>query len=363
MKVKLGIDNFKDCEREGYIGMYSNISALNYRWERSIDIIKPNVVFVGEHGYFGEYREGEIYLDAVDPFLKVPLISIYKKESEELSKISTLFVDIQDVGVRTFTYIRDLYFLIENSKKFGYKIIVFDRPNPLSKTNSFGKPSKKDHYDIFAPFLPFIYPFTIGEIAIFYGDMLGVEVDVIKMTNYKKSMYFLDTKLPFSSPSPNLNSVNSVYLYPALVLLEGFKISVGRGTTKPFSIIGAPYFKDFELYHFLKSLKIKGLLLKPSLFVPYDNIFKEETCFGVELYVSNPKEFLPMRLAFHLIEYLLDKNVPLVEFTSGFNFIELLYEGVVSNIKKYGAEKFYESELKEGELFLNAVSKYFIYKN
>ena len=369
MKVKFGIENLKEVKRDGTIGMYTNISGVTSQWERSADIIKPDVIFTGEHGYYEEYQPGEKYYNYQDAFLKVPIVTVYrKKEVEEISKISTLYVDIQDVGVRAFTYVSSLFYLIKQSVYYEYKVIVLDRPNPLSGSNSFGSVSAASEVDVLAPFLPFIYPFTIGELALYYGKRLNADVEVVKMSNYSRDMYYKDTGLPFSSPSPNLSTEQSVYLYPALVLLEGFKVSLGRGTTRPFRLIGAPYLGETELYTFVKSLRLDGLLVKPAVFIPTDNIFKGERCYGVELFVSDVRKFPFMKLAFYLVDFFMRISAPLVKSVKsaqtddGANFIEILYnEEILSRIKSEGVEKFYEEEYKKGKAFLNDASKYFIY--
>lgn len=366
MKVKFGIDNLKEVKREGKVGMYTNISGVTSRWERSVDIIRPDVIFTGEHGYYEEYQPGEKYYNYRDAFLSVPVVTVYRKaDVEELSKISLLYVDIQDAGVRTFTYLSNLFRLIRESVKNSYKVVVLDRPNPLSGSNSFGSVSAESEVDVLAPFLPFVYPFTIGELALYYGDRLSTEVEVVKMSNYSRDMYYGDTGLPFSSPSPNLSTEQSIYLYPALVLLEGFKVSIGRGTQKPFRLIGAPYLGETELYTFVKSLRIDGLLVKPAVFIPTDNIFKGERCYGVEFFVNDVRKFPFMKLAFYLVDFFTRVSAPLVAFANrreGGNFIELLYnKKILSDVRSAGVEKFYEDEYKKGKAFLSDASKYFIY--
>ena len=364
MKVKFGIDNLKEVNREGRVGMYTNISGVTSQWERSVDIIKPDAIFTGEHGYYEEYQPGEKYYNYRDAFLDIPVITIYRKaEIEELSKISVLYVDIQDAGVRAFTYTSNLFHLIKESLKHSFKVIVLDRPNPLSGKHSFGPLSPQSKVDVLAPFLPFVYPFTIGELALYYGKKMDADVEVVKMSNFSREMYYEDTGLPFSSPSPNLSSVQSMYLYPALVLLEGFKVSVGRGTPKPFRLIGAPYLGETELYKFVKSLHIDGLLVKPAVFIPTDNLFKGERCYGVELFVNDVRKFPFMKLSFYLVDFFARISAPLIKFSqNGGNFIELLYnEKILYDMRRLGVETFYKEEYKKGMDFINDASKYFIY--
>ncbi len=362
--VKPGIENLANVDRTKTIGLFSNISGVNSRWERTVDIIKPKYIFTAEHGYFEEFLPGEKYFDARDPITGTPVVTIYGKENRrELSDTDILYVDIQDSGTRCFTYVNSLFKLIKKSAEIGFKIVILDRPNPISSLESFGSPEDKEFSPVSAPFIPFVYPFTIGELALFYADKANGNVEVVKMEGYKRSMFYENTGIPFSSPSPNLSSVQSVYLYPALVLSEGFDISVGRGTPKPFRWIGSPIIDIKDFSAFVKSLKIEGLLWKPAVFIPSADRFKGELCYGLEFYVTEPLKFSPLRLGFGIVQYFLENDIPLIRSGSK-NFVEFLYnERIINEIEKNGADKFYRSEKEKGKEFLYDAERYFIYKN
>ncbi len=363
MKVKLGLENFKKINESKTIGLFTNISGVSSDWKRSIDIIKPDFVFTGEHGYYEEFLPGENYFDTKDPLTGIPFVTIFKdSECKKFENINILYVDIQDAGLRCFTYVKNLYDIISCSAELGFEVIILDRPNPQSAMQSFGSVRTEKFSLVSPPFLPFLYPFTIGELGLFFASKLHTNVKVVPMENYKREMYYGNTGIPFSSPSPNLSSLQSVYLYPGLVLGEAFEVSVGRGTTKPFRVIGSPDIDIKDFVNFLNGLRIEGLLWKPAVFIPFGDKFKGERCFGAEFYVRNPEKFPPLKLGFKITEYLLDRRIPLAKSNSG-NFIDFLYnEKILPEIEAVGADKFYEKEKEEGIKFLQMAEKHFIYK-
>ncbi len=363
MKVKLGIENLKKSDEKKIIGLFSNISGVSSEWRRSIDIIKPDVVFTGEHGYYEEFLPGERYFDTKDPLTGIPFVTIYdNSDCKKFVDIEKLYVDIQDTGLRCFTYVSNLYDIISCSAESGFEVVILDRPNPISATRSFGEPKTENLSVVSPPFIPFLYPFTFGELGLFFAEKLNGSVKVIPMEGYQREMYYEDTGLPFSSPSPNLSSVQSVYLYPALVFGEAFEVSVGRGTAKPFRIMGSPNIDIKDFAKFLGSLQIEGMLWKPSVFIPLGDKFKGKRCFGAEFYVSDAKSFSPLKLGFKLMEYFIENKIPSVKSGNG-NFIDSLYnEKILSAIEAKGAEKLYEEEEEKGMKFIKEAEKHFIYK-
>ncbi len=363
MKVKPGIENLKRAKEKDTVGLFSNISGVSSEWKRSMDIIKPNVVFTGEHGYYEEFLPGERYYDTKDPVTGIPFVTIYNNpDCKKFVDMEKLYVDIQDTGLRCFTYVSNLHDIISCSAELGFEVVILDRPNPISGTKSFGKAKTKNFSVVSPPFVPFLYPFTFGELGLFFGEKLNGNVKVIPMEGYQREMFYEDTGLPFSSPSPNLSSVQSVYLYPALVLGEAFEVSVGRGTAKPFRLIGSPVFDLKDFANFLNSAKIEGLLWKPAMFIPFNDKFKGERCFGAEFYVSDAKSFSPLKLGFKLTEYFIENKIPTVK-SGNRNFIDFLYnEKILSEIEAKGAEKLYEEEEEKGMKFIKEAEKYFIYK-
>jgi uncharacterized protein YbbC (DUF1343 family) len=362
MKVKFGIDGFSKGAflDAGKSALFTNASGVSSRWNCTVDIVQPDYIFTGEHGYFEEFLPGEQYTNYKDPISGRRIYSVYGRGMEQIiPQIDTLFVDIQDVGVRCFTYAYTLYKLIKLAKERMFSVVVFDRPNPLGK-KSFGKMFSEENVDVRAPFIPFIYPFTLGELALFYVGKIGAKVTVARMENYKKEMNYEQTRLPFSSPSPNLSDIQSVYLYPALVLLEGLKVSVGRFTQKPFRQVGTPRTDMKALLKFLESKKLKGVLFKGAVFTPSGGIFTNEKCFGAEFYVTDQKKFDEMLLGFYLFEYFAENAQFII--VDKIKFINVLCgENFTAELKKYGVSKLHALCKKEGDAFLNDVNSFFIY--
>lgn len=174
-----------------------------------------------------------------------------------LKNVDVLVFDIQDVGTRYYTYIYTMAYAMEAAKENGIPFIVLDRPNPQGGQQVEG-PVLEPGYSSFVGLypIPLKHGMTIGELALLFNKEFKINADltVVKMKRWKRKMNFEDTGLPFVLPSPNMPTINSTFVYPATGLIEGTNISEGRGTTKPFEFIGAPYMKSTQLEEKLNSL-------------------------------------------------------------------------------------------------------------
>jgi uncharacterized protein YbbC (DUF1343 family) len=209
--------------------------------------INVTKVFAPEHGFRGDADAGEKVKDDVDSKSGVPIISLYgrknrKPSSEALANVDVILFDLQDVGVRFYTYISTMTYVMEACADFKTPIIVLDRPNP----NGFyvDGPVLKDDNTSFIGMhkVPVVHGMTIGEYAKMvlgekWLDNNAVDLTVVKCANYEHSDFY---ELPVA-PSPNLPNMASIYLYPSLCLFEGTSVSIGRGTDKPFQQFGAPF--------------------------------------------------------------------------------------------------------------------------
>lgn len=251
--------------------------------EHKINIKK---IFTPEHGFRGEGDAGAIQYNSIDSKTGIPVVSLYGKKKkptkEDLEGIDVLIFDIQDVGVRFYTYISSLQYFMEAAAENNKPILVLDRPNP----NGFyidGPILEKE----FASFvgmqeIPIVYGMTVGEYALMLNgegllrNKLKCDLTVISCINYShRDLY----EIPIP-PSPNLSTMNAIYLYPSLCLFEGTSISIGRGTANPFEIFGHPSFPK-DLYRFIPHSK-KGNS-NPS--------YKNQECYGFNL-IRNPKKTL-----------------------------------------------------------------------
>jgi len=353
MSLKMGIDRVVENFRN--FALFTNIGAVNSNFQSSVDIIKPKYVLAGEHGLYFEFDRGETFQPYEDYFSGISIFPIYPDVPNLPNEIDGIVVDIQDVGVRPFTFVYALFELIKVSKERNYRIIILDRLNPISR--SFGSASSVN--DILSPYgIPFLYPFTFGELGLYFGDIIGQKVEVIPFECESEDE---NLDMYFSSVSLNLTTIQSVYLYPALVLLEGLVgISVGRGTGKPFRVVGTKENYSLELIKYLRSLNLNGLLMRETVFKPLFDVLKDELLFGVEFFVSNIKELDVMKFGFYLFKFFVDKGFGFSLDENNMPFIERIYKGLLDNIKDL--EKFYTEENESGLQFLNNVyNKYKIY--
>lgn len=218
--------------------------------------IQIRKVFAPEHGFRGKADAGELIKSGVDTKTGLPIISLYGKNKkptkDQLSEIEIVLFDIQDVGVRFYTYISTLHYVMEACAKNNIPLIVLDRPNP--NAHYIDGPILEPDYKSFIGMhpVPIVYGMTIGEYAqMIKGEAWiaksdNLDLTIIPCRNYDhKTIYELPIK-----PSPNLPNLKSILLYPYLCFFEGTNVSVGRGTNKQFQVIGNPIFKNEKLYHF-----------------------------------------------------------------------------------------------------------------
>jgi uncharacterized protein YbbC (DUF1343 family) len=317
-EVKLGIDEFlKNASKfKGKnIALLTNASGINVDLKNDLDLLNEyglNVVkiFGPEHGIWGAVADGESVSNAVEPRYHIPIFSLYgetQRPTEEMLKdVEVVIYDIQDVGLRFYTYIYTLAYMMEECGKRGIKVVVLDRPNPLS-----GKvegPLIENELESFVGGygLALRYGLTIGELSVYFNERyhMNVELEVIKMEGWKRWMYFDDTNLLWPTPSPNLPSLEHTLLYVGMCLLEGVNLSVGRGTVHPFKYIGAPWINSEELKKEMEKVPHPGVTFRERDFIPLTSKYKNELCHGLEFFVLDKKEIKSLRLALELISLL-----------------------------------------------------------
>ncbi|MEM4256694.1 MAG: DUF1343 domain-containing protein, partial [Thermoplasmata archaeon] len=316
VNVHTGIDvlrdnNFKDLSGLR-IGLITNHTGKDSNGIRTIDLLAnaPDVkliaIFSPEHGLDGN-SESRIN-SSIDSKTGLPVYSLYgdllKPNDNMLDGIDALVFDIQDAGVRFYTYITTMAYAMEEAAKKGIIFYVLDRPNPINSITVQGPMLDKDLKSFTGYFpLPIRYGMTVGELAEMFNkeNDIDAKLHVIKMKNYKRSYWFDDTGIKWIPPSPNLKTLNETILYSGVALLEGANISVGRGTETPFEIIGAPWIKEKKLVSFLVKRKIKGVKFKPVIFKPKKNIYKNKLCRGVKILLEDRNTLDPVLLGIELI--------------------------------------------------------------
>ena len=282
------------------IGLITNQTGLDREGRRNIDLLKQAGVqvaalFSPEHGFTGrEDRPG--IQDSTDPLSGVKVYSLYgatlRPTPEMLAGLDALVFDIQDVGVRFYTYESTMAYGLEAAAKAGIPYYVLDRPNPITGTRVEGPLMDAANRSIvgYLAGMPVRHGMTMGELARLFNDenKLGAALTVIPMQDWNRGDWFDSTNLPWVNPSPNMRSLKAASLYPGLCLLEYFKnVSVGRGTDAPFEQIGADFIGGRELAGYLNQRQIPGVRAYPTSFTPTESNFKGVRIEGVRFEITN----------------------------------------------------------------------------
>lgn len=246
-------------------------------------------------------------------FSGIPIYSLYgqtrKPTADMLSNLDALVIDLQDVGARYYTFIWTMTLVLESAASAGLPVVVLDRPNPLGGATVEG-PLLSPSYTSFVGLragLPIRHGLTIGEIAqLVVGEFTetpreGFALHVLKMEGWKREMEYEDTGLPWVFPSPNMPTVDTARVYPGMCLLEACTVSEGRGTTRPFELVGAPWIDPYALKDTLDGVGIEGCVWRPVYFEPTFHKFAHKVCGGVQIHVTDRKKFKPVLAGFALI--------------------------------------------------------------
>ncbi|MEK6334959.1 MAG: exo-beta-N-acetylmuramidase NamZ domain-containing protein [Acidobacteriota bacterium] len=305
-QVLTGIDVL---ERAGFkqltgmrVGLVTNHTGLDRAGRPTIDVlfkapgVKLVALFAPEHGIRG--LADEKVSDSKDEQTGLPIYSLYgetrRPTPEQLKNLDALVYDIQDVGVRFYTYISTLGYVMEEAAKAKLPVYVLDRPNPINGVDVEGaiadadKPSFTSYHTI-----PVRHGMTVGELARLFDEerRIGADVRVIKMENWRRSMWLDSTNLTWINPSPNMRSLTEATLYPGVGLLETTNVSVGRGTNTPFEVVGAPWIDGQKLASYLNGRNIGGVRFVPVRFTPATSVFKNEACSGVNIVITDRSRF------------------------------------------------------------------------
>jgi uncharacterized protein YbbC (DUF1343 family) len=292
--------------RGARVALLTNDTARAADGRRCLDVLAaaPGVsvvaLFTPEHGQAAN-REEPI-ADAVEARWSIPVYSLYGKQTRPdpklLHGVDTVVVDLPDAGVRFYTYASTMHGMLRVAATLGLRVLLLDRPNPLDAVTIAGPmldPSEASFVNHHA--LPMRHGMTLGELAemINADDHLGLELDVVRMQRYRRSAYFDETGLRWWPPSPNLRTVEQAVLFPAVALVEGTNVSVGRGTEHPFELMGAPWVDGESLLTTLQGYSLAGVSFSTVRFKPNAGPYAGKDCSGVSLRVTDRALFEPVR--------------------------------------------------------------------
>ncbi|MBM3789992.1 MAG: DUF1343 domain-containing protein [Acidobacteria bacterium] len=305
------------------VGLIANHTAVDRRMRHAADLlartpgVRLTALFAPEHGIRGMVQAGGEVTDTRDVRTGVPVYSLYGETRRPtpamLEDVDVLIFDIQDAGVRFYTYISTLGEGMAAAAEKGIPFIVLDRPNPLADTGTEGPildyPRLKSFVGAYP--IPIRYGLTIGELAGFIKDahQLKLQLTVVKMENYSAGLWYDQTGLQWIAPSPNLPATSTATVYPGMCLFEGTNMSEGRGTTQPFEMVGAPWIDGPRLADELAALGLEGVLFRPAFFTPISSKHQGQACQGVQVHVTDRDRFRPVFVALHMLS-VIKKSYP-----------------------------------------------------
>jgi uncharacterized protein YbbC (DUF1343 family) len=265
-------------------------------------------LFGPEHGFFGIAQDAVPVGDEL--FQGIKVYSLYGERLGPLQEMidgqDALMFDLQDIGCRYYTYLYTLANAMQACMNANKEFIVLDRPNPIGGDVVEGGPISEEASSFVGGFgLPHRHGFTIGEYAKYLKDsyFADAKLHIVPMENYRRSMEYSDTSLPWVSPSPNIPAVQTAYIYPGTCLFEGTNLSEGRGTTRPFEIIGAPWIDGEKLRQGLSGLMLPGVLFSGVFFRPTFSKCKDQVCQGVTFHVVDRQVFRPLYTAVAVLRF------------------------------------------------------------
>lgn len=312
------------------IAVFTNQSGVDSRLNRSVDLLreKYNVteILVPEHGLFGAAAAGEKFGDY--KYGDIPVCSLYgdnrRPTAEMLENADVICVDIQDVGIRHYTYFSSLAYIMEECAAAGKKVVVFDRPNPLGGAvqGPVLKPEQKSFIGLYE--IPLRHGLTIGEFAMYINteENINCDLQVVPMKGWHRSMYWKNTGLPWVMSSPLIPTAQTAIMYGVTGVSGDTNLSVGVGTAKPFYFAGAPFADADTVKAALDSLKQEGVSFRAAVFTPRYGIYSGELVQGVEIYLDKPKKI----------------NLPELDYLIMDTFRKLYPEELTFPERGYGAE-------------------------
>ena len=296
------------------LGLIIHPASVTREFQLSVDALLQEgfsikALFGPQHGARGEKQDNMIESGHyADPYTGLPVHSLYsnvrKPTPEMLSGLDAIVFDLQDVGVRVYTFIWTMLLAMEACAEIGIRFIVLDRPNPIGGIQREGAVLRKD-FESFVGLhpIPLRHGLTCGELATWMNETRGIgcDLEIIECRGWRRSMGWSDTGLPWVAPSPNLPTPVSCLVYPGMVLLEGTNLSEGRGTTKPFEYFGAPYLNIERLLDLLGQEHLDGVMIRPCHFEPTFQKYAGTMCAGGQLHVTDPATFQPVRTAITIL--------------------------------------------------------------
>lgn len=316
--MKVGLEVFLEDHYQSLkgarIGLITNPSGVDHNLRSTIERIFEHpeldlrILFGPEHGVRGDIQAGKKIEDILDQKTGLIMKSLYgenkRLKPEMIEDLDVIIYDLQGIGARFYTFIYTLAYALEGVAAAGKKIIVLDRPNPIAPLKPTGMIVEEKFSSFVGGYgLPIIHGMTVGELADYINQEYEVNVDleVIPMEGWNRQMWYDETKLPWICPSPNIPTLETAIFFPGTCLFEGTNLSEGRGTTKPFEVIGAPWIDADEWADELNSLALPGVGFRPIYFRPSFSKHQDEQVAGVQVHLYDRHLINPLQVGIHML--------------------------------------------------------------
>ncbi len=310
MSVALGSDRLFDSGmlKGRRIGMVANPASIDASFRHVVDraASTPGVtlaaVFGPQHGFRADVQDNMIESPHVrDARRRVPVYSLYSETREPtadmLAGLDVLVIDLQDVGARIYTFVYTMANCLRAAARHKVPVIVCDRPNPIGGVAVEGPMLLEGDESFVGLFqVPMRHGMTIGELARLFNEhfAIGADLEVVAVEGWRRDMYWDQTGLPWVIPSPNMPTLDTAIVYPGGVLFEGTQLSEGRGTTRPFEMLGAPWIDAEPFAARLNAMKIEGAWFRPVVFEPTFHKHAGQACGGCQIHVTDRARFRPV---------------------------------------------------------------------
>ena len=298
------------------VGLVCNPASIDAAFRHTAERLRraPDVtlaaLFGPQHGFRSDVQDNMVETPhARHPAWDIPIHSLYSDRREPTAAmfdgLDVLVIDLQDVGTRVYTYIYTMANCLRAAARHGLPVVVCDRPNPIGGAQVEGPLLEPGHESFVGQFpIPLRHGLTIGELARLFNDHfgLGAELQVARLDGWERTAYHDATGLPWVMPSPNLPTLDSAVVYPGAVLFEGTNLSEGRGTTRPFELLGAPWVDGEALAARIADAALPGVVARSAHFEPTFQKHAGRPCGGCQLHVTDRGAFRPVLTAVAVLQ-------------------------------------------------------------
>jgi len=302
------LEERQDLLRGARVGLVCNQASVDHSLRHAADLFyeqqgfQLTTLFGPQHGIRGDVQDNMVETAHMfDRRTGLPVYSLYSETREPteemLSGLDALVFDMQDVGCRIYTFIYTLANCMRAAARFGKRVIVCDRPNPITGLHVAGNMLEAEHTSFVGQFpMPTRHGMTVCELASMFRERFGIacELELVRMEGWSREQWMDETDAPWVMPSPNMPTLETATVFPGTVYLEGTQLSEGRGTTRPFELLGAPYIEAEEYARALTAFGLEGVHFRPSNFQPTFQKHAGRTCGGVQLHVRDRERFEPV---------------------------------------------------------------------